>query len=101
MLVKLKTPQLNHVALDNSSINIYNYDYETGFLKINGDYNKGTEMAIDDRAEALNKLTEQLENNDENLSSAKISAEKLIKTFIKNVNPDIKFKDSDIQVEFI
>ncbi len=101
VLVKLKTPQLNHVALDNSSINIYNYDYETGFLKINGDYNKGTEMAIDDRAEALNKLTEQLENNDENLSSAKISAEKLIKTFIKNVNPDIKFKDSDIQVEFI
>ncbi len=101
VLVKLKTPQLNHVALDDSSIEIYNYDYETGFLKINGDYKKGTEMAIDDRAEALSKLTEQLENNDENLSKAKISAENLIKTFIKNVNTDIILTDNDIQVEFI
>ena len=57
-------------------------------------------MMLNDRAEALNKLTEQLESNDANLAIAKTSTENLIRTFIKNVNPDMNLKDSDIQIEF-
>ncbi|MCR4638960.1 hypothetical protein [Ruminococcus sp.] len=100
ILVKLKTPQLNHIALDNNT-KAYLYKYEKGFFELNGDYDSGVQMMLNDRAEALDNLTEQLENNDENLARAKMSTENLIRTFIKNINPELNLKDSDIQIEFI
>lgn len=100
IFVKLKTPQLNHIALDNNT-KAYLYKYEKGFLEFNGDNDSGVKMMLNDRAEALDNLTEQLENNDENLARAKTSTENLIRTFIKNINPDLNLKDSNIQIEFI
>lgn len=100
ILVKLKTPQLNHIALGTDT-KVYLYTYEKGFLKWNGDYDSGVKMMLNDRAEALDKLTELLESNDANLAKAKASAESLIRTFIKNVNPGVDLKDSDIQIQFI
>lgn len=98
--VELKTPQLNHIAL-NTETKAYLYKYEKGFTEVNGDYDSGVKELLNDREEALNHLTEQLENNDENLVVAKKSAEELIRTFLKNVNPDMNLKDSDIQIKFI
>lgn len=98
ILVKLKTPQLSHIALDNANTKAYLYKYEKGFF--NGNYDSGVEMMLNDRAEALDKLTEQLESNDANLARAKTSAENLIRAFIKNVNPGMDLKDSDIQIIF-
>lgn len=70
------------------------------FFELNGDYDSGVKMMLNDRAEALDKLTEQLESNDANLARAKTSTENLIRSFIKNVNPGMNLKDSDIQIEF-
>lgn len=100
IFVKLKTPQLSHIALDNNT-KAYLYKYKKGFVELNGDYDSGVRMMLDDRAEALDKLTEQLENNDANLALAKSSTENLIRTFIKNINQDMNLKDSNIQIEFI
>ena len=91
--------ELNHIALDTNT-KVYLYDYKEGLFRLNGDYDSGVKMVLDDRSEALSKLTEQLEQNDDNLSKAKDSAELLIKTFIKNVNPKLNLKDSDIRIEF-
>lgn len=99
ILVKLKTPQLSHIALDTNT-KAYLYKYEKGFFELNGDYDSGVKMMLNDRAEALDKLTEQLESNDANLARAKTSTENLIRTFIKNVNPGMNLKDSDIQIVF-
>ncbi len=99
ILVKLKTPQLSHIALDTNT-KAYLYKYEKGFFELNGDYDSGVKMMLNDRAEALDKLTEQLESNDANLARAKTSTESLIRTFIKNVNPGMNLKDSDIQIIF-
>ena len=99
ILVKLKTPQLSHIALDTNT-KAYLYKYEKGFFELNGDYDSGVKMMLNDRAEALDKLTEQLESNDANLARAKTSTENLIRTFIKNVNPGMSLKDSDIQIVF-
>ena len=99
ILVKLKTPQLSHIALDNDT-EVYLYQYEKGFLKWNGDYDSGVKMMLNDRDEALNQLKEQLESNDANLEKAKTSAKSLIRSFIRNVNPTMDLKDQDIQIEF-
>lgn len=100
ILVKLKTPQLSHIALDNAHTKAYLYKYEKGFFELNGDYDSGVKMMLNDRAEALDKLTEQLESNDANLARAKTSTENLIRSFIKNVNPGMNLKDSNIQIIF-
>ena len=100
ILVKLKTPQLSHIALDDANTKSYLYKYKKGFFELNGNYDSGVKMMLNDRAEALDKLTEQLESNDANLARAKTSAENLIRAFIKNVNPKMNLKDSDIQIIF-
>lgn len=99
IIVKLKTPQLSHVALD-ADTKAYLYKYNKGFFELNGDYDSGVTMLLNDRAEALDKLTEQLESNDSNLARAKTSAEYFIRSFIKTVNPGLDIKDSNIQIQF-
>lgn len=99
VMVRLKTPQLNHIALS-ADPKVYLYKYKKELFKVNGDYDSGVVKLLDDRAEALSELTNQLENNEDNFMLAKQSAEKLIRTFIINANPEISLKDSDIQIEF-
>ena len=99
IIVKLKTPQLSHIDLDTNS-KAYLYKYEKGFFELNGDYDSGVKMMLNDRAEALDKLTEQLESNDANLARAKKSTENIIRTFLKNVNPEMELKDSNIRIQF-
>ncbi len=101
VIVKLKTPQLSHVALD-SETKAYLLKKEKGFFELsgNGDYDTGVNMLLNDRAEALEVLTKRLNSNDDNLTRAKSSAESFIRSFIRNVNPDLNLKDSDIQIQF-
>ena len=100
VLVKLKTPQLNRISLDNNT-KAYLYKYEKGFFELNGNYDSGVKMMLNDRAEALDKLTEQLENNDGNLQKAENSTIMLIRTLIKNVNPEMDLKDENIIIQFV
>ncbi len=99
IIVKLKTPQLSHISLDSNS-KAYLFKYKKGFFELNGDYDSGVKMMLNDRSEALDKLTEQLESNDANLARAKKSTENLIRTFLKNVNPEMELKDSNIRIQF-
>ncbi len=69
-------------------------------MEINGDYDSGVKMLLEDRAEASQNITEQLENNDSNLIIAKQSTESFIRSIIKNVNPEIELQDENIRVEF-
>lgn len=101
VVIKLKTPQLNHISIDNENIVMYHLDNRKGFMKINGDVDSGVNTALEDRKKALKELTVQLENNDDNLSRAKLSTESIIRNIIKEVNPDLNLKDSDIQIEFV
>lgn len=98
--VKIETPKLCHISVDTDAM-VYLYKYNASLFKWNGNYEAGTNEYLSDRAEALDVLTEMLERNDENLDKAKKSAENLIRTFIKNVNPDLELRDSNIQIEFI
>lgn len=100
VIVKLKTPQLSHIALTDET-EIYLFEYEKGLFTKDGNDDLGTKLAFKDRKEAFIKLTEQLQDNKENIEIAKKSAESFIRTFIKNANPDINLKDSDIQIQFI
>ncbi len=98
--VKLETPKLCHISVDTDA-KVYLYKYNTSLLKWNGNYEAGTNEYLSDRSEALDVLTEMLERNDENLDKAKKSAESLIRTFIINVNPNLKLNDSNISIEWI
>lgn len=99
VLVKLRTPQLSHVAVDNDT-KMYTLSYEKGLGEWDGTYDQGIRLMKEDRAEAKRELTKQLSNNNTNLAKAKESAEHLIRAFIKNVNPELNLKDSSIQIEF-
>ena len=79
---------------------VYHYEYEKVNPLADGNYDDGVKMALNDRAEAYDMLTEKIENNQTNKKKARESAENLIKAFIKNVNPEMSLKDSDIQIEF-
>lgn len=99
VLVKLQTPQLTQFALDTSPV-VKNFNYEEGMLRINGNYDNGVKMHLEDRAEAYQVLKERISGKDEDLTAAKASTETLIRTFIRSVNPELDLKDSDIIIEF-
>ena len=95
IIVRMQTPQLGPIALDKETKIHY---IEEKWR--DGNEEEGIDLALEDRKAAVREITKQLESNDENLARAKSSAESLIQSFVKNVNPTINLKNSDIQIEF-
>ena len=95
---KLGETKLNHIALD-SRIKVYLFKNKR--WQIDGDYDTGLDLVLQDRNEAYRELTKLLQSNYDNQDSAREAANSLIQSLIKNLNPEADLQDCNIQIGFV
>lgn len=98
ILVRVKDPELANIKINYDDVNVYLYEYKQDWFKVNGTYEGGADEAQRDYAEAYSEMCERFYSDQKFYISARNSAEDIITSMVRNLNPEIP--DLKVEVEF-
>lgn len=98
VLVRVPQPELdsNNIAIDAEKIEVLHFSEKV--WSVDSSMRSGEELIRNQLSEAMQRIQEDFEANEQYSKLAQASAEAMIKALIKGINPDIA--DLEVRVEF-